>query len=74
MSAADERAALLRLAETEPDELTALSGVVLGHAFLSDGHGGWRCGCGYLPRLGELHARHVAREVVALQRRRGWRP
>lgn len=72
MSAYGERILLRQLAEVEPDEVSALAAALIGHEMLPDpsNKSGWLCGCTYLPGLGEMHARHVAEELVALQRRR----
>lgn len=69
MTASEERAALLRIAESEQDEVAAVAACLLGHACLRDGPR-WSCGCGHKPRLGEMHARHQAAEVLALLHRR----
>lgn len=69
MSPSEARAALLRLAETEPDEVVALAACLIGHAEMRQGMK-WTCGCGFEPRPGEMHARHQAAEVLALLRRR----
>ncbi|MFB9378581.1 hypothetical protein ACFFKU_06940 [Kineococcus gynurae] len=76
MSAAEERAALLRIAETEANDVAAGAACLIGHGQLRDpgNPAGWLCGCQVVPRPGEMHARHQATEILALlDRRRGAR-
>ncbi len=70
MSAAEERAAALRLRETTPTQEDAVELCLLGHTIVREGSL-WTCTCGLVPRLGQGSYAHQADEIVALQRRRG---
>jgi hypothetical protein len=72
VNAADERAALRRIAETEADEVAAVAAALIGHAELRDGMR-WACACGLDPAPGSMHARHVAEELLDLLARRAVR-